>query len=54
MKTKTRQFGVYTFFLTFSAAEFHWTETIQIVTHQYGETLTEEQVNAMDWSPKVI
>ena len=53
MKTKTRQFGVYTFFLTCSAAEFHWTETIQIVAHQYGETLTEEQVNAMDWSPKV-
>ena len=26
---KIRQFGVYTFFLTCSAAEFHWTETIQ-------------------------
>ena len=50
---KTRQFGVYTFFLTCSAAEFHWTEMIQVVTCQYGHTLTDEQVNAIDWSTKV-
>ena len=37
---KTRQFGVYTFLLTCSAAEFHWTEIIQVVAGQYGETLT--------------
>ena len=30
---KIRQFGVYTFFLTCSAAEFHWAELIQIITH---------------------
>ena len=28
---KIRQFGVYTFFLSSSAAEFHWTEIIQVV-----------------------
>ena len=50
---KTRQFGVYTFFLTCSAAEFHWTETIQVVACHYGQILTDEQVNAMDWSTKV-
>ena len=50
---KTRQFGVYTFFLTCSAAEFHWTEIIQVVDCQYRQTLTDEQVNAMDWSTKV-
>ena len=50
---KIRQFGEYTFFLTCSAAEFHWTEIIQIVARQYGETLTNEQVNEMDWSTKV-
>ena len=50
---KIRQFGVYTFFLTCSAAEFHWTEIIQVVARQYGETLTDEQVNAMDWSTKL-
>ena len=32
---KIRQFGVYAFFLTCSAAEFHWTEIVQIVAHQY-------------------
>ena len=50
---KIRQFGVYTFFLSCSAAEFHWTEIIQVVACQYGEILTDEQVNAMDWSTKV-
>ena len=50
---KTRQFGAYTFFLTCSAAEFHWTEIIQVVDCQYGQILTDEQVIAMDWSTKV-
>ena len=30
---RTRQFRVYTFFLTCSAAEFHWTEIIQVFAH---------------------
>ena len=50
---KISEFGVYTFFLTGSAAEFHWTDIIQVVACQYGEILTDEQVNAMDWSTKV-
>ena len=50
---KIRQFGVYTFFFSCSAAEFHWTEIIQIVARQYGEILIDEQVNAMDWRTKV-
>ena len=50
---KIRQFGVYTFFLTCSAAEFHWTEIIQVVARQYGEILSDEEVNGMDWSTKV-
>ena len=45
---KIRQFGVYTFLLSCFAAEFHWTEKIQVVARQYGEILTDEQVNAMD------
>ena len=45
---KIRQFGVCTFFLTCSAAEFFWTEIIQIVARQYRETLTDEEVNSMD------
>ena len=50
---RTRHFRVYTFFLTCSAAEFHWTEIIQVFAGQYGEILTDEQVNAMDWSTTV-
>ena len=51
--TKSRQFGVYTFFLSCSVAEFHWSDIIEIVACQYGETLSDEQVQAMDWSIKV-
>ena len=36
--------------MTCSAAEFHWTE---IVACQYGKTLTEKEVNAVDQSTKV-
>ena len=50
---KIKQFGVYTFLLSCSAAEFHWTEIIQVVARQYGEILTDEQVNAMDQSTKI-
>ena len=50
---KIGQFGVYSFFLTCSAAEFHWTEIIQLVACQYGETLIDEHINAMDWNAKV-
>ena len=46
---KTIQFRVYTFFLSCSAAEFHWTVIIQVVACQYGQILTDEQVNAIDW-----
>ena len=51
--SKIMQFGVHTFVLTCSVAEFHWTEMIQVVAPQYGETLTNEQVNAMGWSTTV-
>ena len=47
------QFGVYTFFLTCSAAEFHLAKIILVFAHQFGQTLTDEQVNAMDWSTAV-
>ena len=50
---KNRQFGVYTFSLTCSAAEFQWSEIIPIVARQYRKTITDDQVNAMDWSTKV-
>ena len=50
---KIRQFGVYSFFLTCYATEFHWTKIIQIVTRQYGGTRTDDKVNSMDWGTKM-
>ena len=50
---KIRQFGVFTFFLTFSAGEFYWTEVIQVAARRYGENLTDEQVNDMEWNTKL-
>lgn len=47
------QFGVYTFFLTCSAAKFHWTEIIQVVARPYRERLTDKHVNAIVSSAKV-
>ena len=36
---KIRQYGPPTFFLTFSAAEFQWTDIIKSVAKQFGEDL---------------
>ena len=52
MLAKLRQLGPYTFFLTGSAAEFHWTEVIKVVARQYGTILSEEEVLKMDWNTK--
>ena len=49
---KIRQFGVYTSLMTCSAAEFYWSEIILVVICQYGQTLTDEQVNVVDWRAK--
>ena len=40
-------------FLICYAAEFHWTEITQVVSHHCGDKLIDEQVNVMDWSTKV-
>ena len=50
---KVRQHGIYTFFLTCSAAEFQWTEVIQVIARQYQEELTDDEVKNMDWTTKV-
>ena len=50
---KIRQYGTYTFFLTCSAAEFHWPEVIQACARQYQKNLTGEEVNNIDWQTKV-
>ena len=52
MLAKLRQLGPYTFFITGSAAEFHWPQVIKIVAKQYGTDLSTEEVNSMDWNTK--
>ena len=49
---KVRQFGPPTFFITFSAAEFHWTDIIKIVAKQTNEDLTDEFIESMSWKTK--
>ena len=50
---KIRVFDVYTFWVTGSAADFHWTEIIKVVACQYGENLTDEEIKAMYGSTKL-
>ena len=40
--------------LSCSAAEFNWTDIIEIAARQCGETLSDKKVQTMDWSKKVI
>lgn len=49
MLAKIRHFGPYTFFLSGSAADFHWPELIQIIAKQYGEHFDIDYIeNEMD------
>ncbi|XP_066930953.1 uncharacterized protein [Clytia hemisphaerica] len=50
---KCRVYGPSTYFLTWTAALFKWTNIIKVVATQYGENLSDEDVNRMDWSQKV-
>ena len=49
---KIRQLGPYTFFLTGSAAGFHWPEVIKVVAQQYGEALSDTDIASMNWESK--
>ena len=52
MIAKIRQFGPYTFFISGSAADFHWPELIQVIAKQYGEHYTLEDAKLMNWQTK--
>ena len=47
-----RTLGPPTWFVTFSAAEYHWPEIIQAVCTEYGETVSISEVDKMDWETK--
>ena len=49
---KMRQFVLYTFFHTGSAAEFKWPYIIQVIARQYGEEFSDEQINTIEWVTK--
>ena len=49
-----RTFGSPTFFVTFSAADYHWPEIIQAVALQYGQHFSDDDVNKMDWQTKSL
>ena len=53
MLAKTRHFGVHTWFLTWSANLFQWTNIIKNIAREYGEELSDEVIENMDWSTKV-
>ena len=44
-----RQLGIPTWFLTLTAADLSWPETIQVIARQYGQELSEEHINEMSW-----
>lgn len=53
MIAKIRHFGPYTFFISGSAADFHWPELIQVVARQYGEFFDLDYIeNSMDKKTK--
>ena len=52
MMAKIRQFGPHTFFITGSIADFHIPEIIHAVALQYGEDLSDEQINSLTWEQK--
>ena len=46
------QIGSFTFFLTLSAADLRWPDTISVIASQYNVTLTEEDVKTMSWEER--
>lgn len=47
-----RQLGIPTWFLTLSAADLQWPDVIISIAQQKGHTLTERDVEEMDWKQK--
>ena len=46
--------GIPTWFLTLSAAEYHWPEMIKSIASQFGECLQDSDVNNMTWEEKTL
>lgn len=42
-----KQLKIFTWFLTLSAADLRWTDTLQGIARQQGKTLSEEDIDEM-------
>ena len=47
-----KQLGLFTWFLTLSAADLRWPDTLQTIAKQQGRILSEEDVQNMTWEEK--
>ena len=47
-----KQQKIFTWFLTLSAADLRWTDTLQGIARQQGRTLSEEEIEGMTWEEK--
>lgn len=47
-----KHFGIFTFFMTLSAADLKWIDTINVITKQQGRPLTAEEIQELTWEEK--
>ena len=47
-----RQLGPCTWFVTLSAADLKWKDTIRIIAAQQGQTLTDQEIDSLTWEQK--
>ena len=47
-----KQLKIFTWFLTLSAADLRWTDTLQAIARQQGRTLSEKDVEGLSWEDK--
>ena len=47
-----RQLGPFTWFITLSAADLRWHDTISIIAKQQGKTLSDEEIDNLSWEQR--
>ena len=47
-----KQLGLFTWFLTLSAADLRWTDTLQAIALQQGQRLSDDDITNMSWEDK--
>ncbi|XP_062600070.1 uncharacterized protein LOC134261665 [Saccostrea cucullata] len=47
-----RQLGPCTWFLTLSAADLKWSDTIKVLAQQQGKTLSDDEINDLSWEDR--